>query len=174
MNLLEQFKQIRTFVFDIDGVLTDGSVIIISESEHLRTMNVRDGYAIQHAVKKGYEVVIISGGISKPAAGRLEYLGVKNVYMKVKDKADVLSQFLSSHNLKWEETLFMGDDIPDIEVMKLVGIAACPADATPEVKAISNYISPVNGGRGCARDVIEKVLKLNGDWVTVSAETAAL
>ncbi len=173
MNLLEQFKQIRTFVFDMDGVLTDGSVIIISESEHLRTMNVRDGYAIQYAVKKGYEVVIISGGISKPAAGRLEYLGVRNVYMKVKDKADVLAQFLSSHNLKWEETLFMGDDIPDVDVMKRVGLPVCPADAVPEVKAVSKYISTVNGGRGCAREVIEKVLKLNGDWAVVSSETAA-
>ena len=174
MNLIEQFKQIKTFVFDMDGVLTDGSVILLPGIEFVRTMNVKDGYAIQLAVKKGYQVVIISGAVSKPAAERLEYLGVKNVFMKVKDKEEVLAQFLLANNLKWEETLFMGDDIPDLDVMKLVGLAACPLDAVPEIKSVSKFISTFNGGKGCAREVIEKVLKLNNHWLQSSGNTAAI
>ncbi len=174
MNLIEQFKQIKTFVFDMDGVLTDGSVILLPGIEFVRTMNVKDGYAIQLAVKKGYQVVIISGAVSKPAAERLEYLGVKNIFMKVKDKEDVLAQFLLANNLKWDETLFMGDDIPDLDVMKLVGLSACPQDAVPEIKAVSKFISTFNGGKGCAREVIEKVLKLNGHWLTSSGTVATI
>lgn len=174
MNLIEQFKQIKTFVFDMDGVLTDGSVILLPGIEFVRTMNVKDGYAIQLAVKKGYQVVIISGAVSKPAAERLEYLGVRNIFMKVKDKEDVLAQFILANNLKWDETLFMGDDIPDLDVMKLVGLAACPLDAVPEIKAVSKFISTFNGGKGCAREVIEKVLKLNGHWLTSSDTVATI
>lgn len=174
MNLLEQFKQIKTFVFDLDGVLTDGSLLIFPGNEFIRRMNIKDGYAIQLAVKKGYHVVIISGSVSKPCAERFEYLGVKNVFMKVKDKEEVLAQFLLSNHLKWEETLFMGDDIPDLEVMKLVGLSVCPADAVPEIKAVSKFISTVQGGQGCVREVIEKVLKLNDQWLESSNSTAAL
>ena len=174
MNLIEQFKQIKTFVFDLDGVLTDGSLLILPGNEFIRTMNIKDGYAIQLAVKKGYQVVIISGSVSKPCAERLDYLGVKNVFMKVKDKEEVLAQFLLANNLKWEETLFMGDDIPDLEVMKVVGLAACPADAVPEIKAVSGFISTAGGGKGCAREVIEKVLKLNDHWQQSSDNTSAV
>lgn len=174
MNLLEQFKHIKTFVFDLDGVLTDGSLLIFPGNEFIRRMNIKDGYAIQLAVKKGYHVVIISGSVSKPCAERFEYLGVKNVFMKVKDKEEVLAQFLLSNHLKWEEALFMGDDIPDLEVMKLVGLAACPADAVPEIKAVSKFISTFQGGQGCVREVIEKVLKLNDHWLESSNSTAAL
>jgi 3-deoxy-D-manno-octulosonate 8-phosphate phosphatase (KDO 8-P phosphatase) len=174
MNLLDQFKQIKTFVFDLDGVLTDGSLLIFPGNEFIRRMNIKDGYAIQLAVKKGYHVVIISGSVSKPCAERFEYLGVKNVFMKVKDKEEVLAQFLLSNHLKWEETLFMGDDIPDLEVMKLVGLSACPADAVPEIKSVSKFISTVPGGQGCVREVIEKVMKLNDHWLESSTSTAAL
>ncbi|MBY0478461.1 MAG: HAD hydrolase family protein [Chitinophagaceae bacterium] len=174
MNLLEQFKQINTFVFDLDGVLTDGSLIILNGNDFLRTMNIKDGYAIQLAVKKGYHVVVISGSVSKPCAERLEYLGVKNVFMKVRDKEEVLAQYFLANNLKWENCLFMGDDMPDLEVMKMVGLAACPADAVPEIRSVSKFISGVNGGNGCAREVIEKVLKLNGHWSSASTDTAAL
>lgn len=173
MNLLERFARINTFVFDMDGVLTDGSLIIMHGNEHIRTMNIKDGYALQLAVKKGYNVAIISGSISKPCAERFEYLGIRNVFMKVKDKEEVLAQFLLANQLKWEETLFMGDDIPDLEVMKLVGLSACPADAVPEIKAVSTFISTINGGKGCAREVIEKVLKLNNDWVMDAAGVSA-
>lgn len=164
MNLLERFQQINTFVFDMDGVLTDGSLIVLPGNEYVRTMNIKDGYALQLAVRKGYNVVVISGSVSKPCAERLEYLGVRNVFMKVKDKEEVLAQFLLANHLKWEETLFMGDDIPDMEVMKLVGLAACPSDAVPEIRAVSTFISTIPGGKGCVREVIEKVLKLNDDW----------
>lgn len=174
MNLLEQFKCIKTFVFDLDGVLTDGSLLILNGNDFLRTMNIKDGYAIQLAVKKGYQVVVISGSVSKPCAERLAYLGVKNVFMKVMDKEEVLAQYLLANNLKWEDSLFMGDDIPDLEVMKMVGLAACPADAATEIKLVSKFISSVNGGKGCAREVIEKVLRLNDHWLQPSADTAAI
>lgn len=174
MNLLERFSSIKTFVFDMDGVITDGSLLILPGNEYVRTMNIKDGYALQLAVKKGYNVVVISGSVSKPCAERLEYLGVRNVFMKVKDKEEVLAQFLLSNHLKWDETLFMGDDIPDLEVMKLVGLSACPADAAPEIKAVSTFISTVNGGKGCVREVIEKVLKLNNDWAVDAAGVSSL
>lgn len=174
MNLLEQFQQVKAFVFDMDGVMTDGSLIIQSGQEFLRTMDIKDGYALQHAVKKGYHVVVISGSMSKPCAERFEYLGIRNVYMKVKDKEEVLAQFILTSNLKWNEVLFMGDDIPDLEVMKQVGLPCCPNDAVAEIKAVSKFISSKNGGKGCVREVIEKVLKLNDDWVTSATETAAV
>ena len=174
MNLLQQFQQIKTFVFDMDGVLTDGSLLILANNEFVRTMDIKDGYALQHAVKKGYHVVVISGSISKPCAERFEYLGIRNVFMKVKDKEDVLAQFVLANNLKWEEVLFMGDDLPDLNVMKHVGLPCCPADAVSEIKTVSKFISLKNGGKGCVREVIEKVLRLNDDWVAASTETASL
>lgn len=174
MNLLEQFQKVKAFVFDLDGVLTDGSLIILPGQEFVRTMDIKDGYALQHAVKKGYHVVIISGSVSKPCAERLEYLGIRNVFMKVKDKEEVLAQYILANNLTWDEVLFMGDDIPDLEVMKQVGLSCCPLDAVAEIKAVSNFISTKNGGKGCVREVIEKVLKLNNDWVVSSTDTAAV
>ena len=174
MNLLEQFQKVKAFVFDLDGVLTDGSLIILPGQEFVRTMDIKDGYALQHAVKKGYHVVIISGSVSKPCAERLEYLGIRNVFMKVKDKEEVLAQYILANNLTWDEVLFMGDDIPDLEVMKQVGLSCCPLDAVAEIKAVSKFISTKNGGKGCVREVIEKVLKLNNDWVVSSTDTAAV
>jgi 3-deoxy-D-manno-octulosonate 8-phosphate phosphatase (KDO 8-P phosphatase) len=174
MNLLEQFQKIKAFVFDMDGVLTDGSLIIMPGQEFLRTMDIKDGYALQLAVKKGYHVVVISGSISKPCAERFEYLGIRNVYMKVKDKEEVLAQFILANSLNWDEVLFMGDDIPDLEVMKQVGLPCCPNDAVQEIKAVSKFISTKTGGKGCVREVIEKVLKLNDDWVVSATETAAI
>ncbi|MBX9783870.1 MAG: HAD hydrolase family protein [Chitinophagaceae bacterium] len=174
MNLPEQFQQIKTLVFDMDGVLTDGSLLIMPGHKFIRTMDIKDGYALQHAVKKGYHVVVISGSMSKACAERLEYLGIRNVFMKVKDKEEALAQFILSNNLKWSEVLFMGDDIPDLEVMKMTGLPCCPADAVSEIKAVSKFISTKKGGKGCVREVIEKVLKLNDDWVNVSTDIAAI
>lgn len=174
MNLLEQFQNIKAFVFDLDGVLTDGSLLILPGQEFVRTMDIKDGYALQHAVKKGYHVVVISGSSSKACAERLEYLGICNVYMKVKDKEEVLAQYLLAHNLHWEQVLFMGDDIPDLEVMKQVGLPCCPNDAVNEIKTVSKFISTKSGGKGCVREVIEKVLRLNNDWVLSSTDTAAV
>jgi 3-deoxy-D-manno-octulosonate 8-phosphate phosphatase (KDO 8-P phosphatase) len=164
MKLLEQFKSISTFVFDVDGVLTDGSLTVLPGGLMARKMNVKDGYALQLAVKRGYNVIIISGGKSEEVAERLYKLGVKEVYMQVIDKVSVLNNYLLTNNIQWNEALYMGDDIPDLNVMKKVGLSCCPADAVSEIKEISNYISPINGGFGCARDIIEKVLKLRGHW----------
>ncbi|MDQ6815750.1 MAG: HAD hydrolase family protein [Bacteroidota bacterium] len=164
MNLLEKFKSVTTFVFDVDGVLTDGTLTILPGGVMARKMNAKDGYALQLAVKKGYHVVIISGGVSEEVADRLHKLGVSQVFMKTIDKAGTLNAYLQENKLSWREVLFMGDDIPDLVVMKKVGIACCPADAVQEIKEVSGYISYLNGGFGCGRDVIEKVLKLRSDW----------
>lgn len=174
MNLLQQFQQVKVFVFDMDGVLTDGSLLILANNEFVRTMDIKDGYALQHAVKNGYHVVVISGSVSKPCAERFEYLGIRNVFMKVKDKEDILAQFVLANNLKWEEVLYMGDDLPDLNVMKQVGLPCCPADAVSEIKAASKFISTKYGGKGCVREVIEKVLRLNNHWIVASTETAAV
>jgi 3-deoxy-D-manno-octulosonate 8-phosphate phosphatase (KDO 8-P phosphatase) len=164
MNLLDRFKMIKTFVFDVDGVLTDGTLLVLDDGQMVRKMNIKDGYALQLALKRGYRIVIISGGTSEAVRERLNRLGVQDVYLKVHNKLEVLTQFITQHELKWEEVLFMGDDIPDYMVMKLVGLPCAPADAAPEIKQISVYTSALNGGFGCAREVIEKVLKLNDDW----------
>lgn len=164
MNLLDRFKTVTTFVFDVDGVLTDGTLLILPNGVMARRMHVKDGYAMQLAVKKGYNVVIISGGASDEVAERLYKLGVTEVFMRVKDKISVLEDYVEKNQLSWENVLFMGDDIPDLIAMKKVGIACCPADAVQEIKEISAYISSINGGYGCGRDVIEKVLKLRGHW----------
>jgi 3-deoxy-D-manno-octulosonate 8-phosphate phosphatase (KDO 8-P phosphatase) len=164
MNLLDRFKSVTTFVFDVDGVLTDGTLIVLPAGVMARKMNVKDGYALQLAVKRGYNVIIISGGASDEVAERLHKLGVAEVFMRVTDKATVLKEYLEKKHLSWKEVLFMGDDIPDLEVMRKVGVACCPADAVQEIKEISTYISSINGGFGCGREVIEKVLKLRGNW----------
>lgn len=164
MNVLEKFKAIKTFVFDVDGVLTDGTLLVLNDGQHARMMNIKDGYALQLAIKKGYRVVVISGGTSEAVKDRLDKLCVKDCFLKVDDKKEKLLTYVTEHQLSWDEVLFMGDDIPDHTSMQLVGLPCCPADAVPEIKQVSHYISPVAGGKGCARDVIEKVLKLNGHW----------
>ena len=164
MNILQLFKNIKTFVFDVDGVLTDGSLLILNDGQMARTMNIKDGYALQLAIKKGYRVVVISGGTDDAVKERLNKLGVTDVFLKVDKKKEKLVEYAAEHQLNWDEILFMGDDIPDYIPMQMTGLPCCPTDAVPEIKQISKYISPVGGGKGCGRDVIEKVLKLNGHW----------
>ncbi len=164
MNVLEYFTTVTTFIFDLDGVLTDGTVLVLNEGLQARQMHVKDGLALQMALKNGYNVVIVSGGYSEPVIGRLNKLGVQEVYLNIKDKPDFIKNYLEQNNIGWNEVLFMGDDLPDVEVLKTVGMPCCPADAVMEVKKICKYISPINGGYGCVRDVIEKVLKLNDHW----------
>lgn len=164
MNVLEYFQHINTFVFDVDGVLTDGSVLLLENGLQARKMNVKDGLALQMALKNGYKVVIISGGASEPVIHRLQYLGLTEINLGLKDKLKFLEGYVEYNNLNWKRILYMGDDLPDIPVLQNVGLPCCPADAAIEVKKISKYISPVNGGFGCVRDVIEKVLKLNDHW----------
>lgn len=169
MHILSRLKLIKTFVFDMDGVLTDGSLIITKDNQWLRRMNVRDGYALQLAVKSGFNIIVISGSDSPQVADRLQKLGVVNVFMNIKEKEKFLREFILKNELSLNETLFMGDDIPDYSCMKIVGIGACPADAAFEIKEIAAYISPLRGGYGCVRDVLEKVMKLNNKWTLQSS-----
>jgi 3-deoxy-D-manno-octulosonate 8-phosphate phosphatase (KDO 8-P phosphatase) len=170
-NYKERLKHITAFVFDYDGTLTDGTVILLDEGEPLRTANVRDGYAIQLAVKKGFHVAIISGGRSKSMNNRFRMLNVQHVFLGVEHKLDTLKKFIEDNSLKPENVLYLGDDIPDYPAMKYCGVAACPADAAEEIKTVSHYISHCKGGEGCARDVIEQVLKVQGKWMVGEAFT---
>ena len=164
MNVLELFKKITTFIFDVDGVLTDGTVLVLDGGLQARRMNIKDGFALQMALKNGYRVKIISGGNSPEVADRLEKLGLKDISMSVMDKKSFLLDYMKANKLKKEEVLCMGDDLPDLPAMSVVGLPCCPADAALEVREFVQYISPLNGGFACVRDVIEKVLKLNDHW----------
>lgn len=166
MNILKNFKNISTFVFDMDGVLTDGSLLILNDTEWLRKMDIKDGYAMHVAANNGYRMIVISGSTSEAAKYRLDHLGVKDIFMGVANKKELLQKYIAEHSLTAEEILYMGDDIPDYGCMDIVGLSCCPADAVNEIKQIVKYISPFNGGHGCVRDVIEKVLKLHGKWKT--------
>ncbi len=164
MNVLEYFKNITTFVFDVDGVLTDGRVLILEAGLQARQMHVKDGLALQMALKNGYNVVIISGAYSEPVLQRMQYLGITEIFLATKNKKEFLDNYLTQKEITWQQVLFMGDDLPDVAVLQKAGLSCCPADAVAEVKKISKYISSINGGYGCVRDVIEKVLKLNDHW----------
>lgn len=164
MNILELFRPIRTFVFDVDGVLTNGSLMLTEDGHMLRSMSIKDGYALQLAIKKGYGVWIISGGKSEAVRSRLQRLGVKEVHIGIESKKELLEEIALTNSAAYAGVLYMGDDIPDYAAMKICGLPCCPADAVPEIMGVAKYISPFKGGEGCVRDVIEKVLKLNGDW----------
>jgi len=164
MSLLNQFKQVKCFAFDVDGVLTDGTVWLPDDGQMIRSMNTKDGYALQLAVKKGYAVIVISGGGAEGAKKRLNKLGITEVHFQAGNKKQVLNAFLLAKNIAPKDVLFMGDDIPDYPAMQEVGLPCCPSDAVPEIKSISKYIAAMPGGKGCVREVIEKVLKLNGQW----------
>jgi 3-deoxy-D-manno-octulosonate 8-phosphate phosphatase (KDO 8-P phosphatase) len=162
--MLAKLSQITAFVFDVDGVLTDGTVLVTESGEQLRRFSIKDGYALQLAVKRGFKIAIITGGRSQSIVSRLTSLGISDVFLGVEHKTEKFEEFLLAYDLSADQILYMGDDVPDYPVMKLVGLATCPADAAEEIKAISAYISPVKGGQGCVRDVIEKVLKVQGLW----------
>ena len=161
---LEKLKSVKAFIFDVDGVLTDGIVHVTEAGEQLRQFNIKDGYALQLAVKRGYKIAIITGGKSAGVMLRLKGLGITDVFMQVDSKVEVYKQFLLDNQLTSADILYMGDDIPDSLVMKLVGLPVCPQDAAEEIKSISTYISPFSGGKGCVRDIIEKVLKIQNKW----------
>ena len=164
MNVLELFLPIRTFIFDVDGVLTDGNLLLTEEGHLLRSMNIKDAFALQMALRKGYQVWIITGGTSVAIRDKFLGLGIQQVHTSVTDKKDVLLRIAEDTQTLFDQMLFMGDDIPDYSSMKLCGLPCCPSDAAHEIKQIARYISPLSSGKGCVRDVIEKVLKLNGDW----------
>ncbi|MET0634911.1 MAG: HAD hydrolase family protein [Chitinophagaceae bacterium] len=167
------FKPITTFVFDMDGVLTDGKVLVLENGLQARIMSIRDGYAIQLAVKKGYHVSIVSGADSAPVTDRLQKLGVTEIYMAVRDKGSFIRDYCRDRSIPREQLLFMGDDMPDLPVAGMAGLFCCPADAIEEIRAVAGYISPVAGGNGCVRDVIEQVLKLNGHWTGDTSITSS-
>lgn len=166
---LEKLKSITTFIFDVDGVLTDGSIFVTEGGDQCRTFNTKDGYALQLAVKCGYKVCVITGGKSTGVRKRLNSLGVEDVYLGAHVKVDIYDNYVAEHHIDAENVLYMGDDIPDIDILKKVGLATCPTDSAEEVRAIAHYISPALGGRGCVRDVIEKVLKIQGKWMSENA-----
>ena len=163
-NYKEMLKDISTFVFDVDGVFTDSSVLITTSGELLRKMSVRDGFAVKTAASKGYRICIISGGSNEGVRKRLEGLGVTDIYLGAGQKEDVLKKYMADSKVTKREVLYMGDDIPDIPAMYLAGMVTCPQNAVPEVKALSDYISHLNGGEGCVRDIIQQVLKVHGNW----------
>lgn len=164
MNYKSKLKDITTFIFDFDGIFTDGIVLLSPPMDFLRTMNVRDSYAVQYCIKKGYRVAIITGGNSEMVRERMAYLGVTDVFLRSSDKLKVFEQYAADNNIDPATVLYMGDDIPDYFVMEKVGLPCCPNDAVEEIKSVSLYISPIPGGRGCVRDVIEQVLKVQGVW----------
>ena len=158
-------QKIRAIIFDLDGVLSKSTISLGVDGTPLRTVNIKDGYAIQLAIKMGLNVAILSGCTIDAVRKRYEGLGMKDIYLGAAVKIKIYEEFLAKHQLKEEEVMFMGDDIPDLEIMRRVGCPVCPKDACSEVKAISGYVSDFEGGCGCGRDVIEQTLKAQGKWL---------
>lgn len=165
-SIPHDLTQIKAFVLDMDGVISATVSPIDASGMPMRTVNVKDGYAMQYAVKQGYTLAIISGGESEAMRLRFKQLGVQYVYMRIKDKASQLRELEHLTGIPASQMAYIGDDIPDIDVMRLVGLPCCPADAAPEVKAVAKYISLCDGGYGVVRDLIEQTLKANDQWGT--------
>jgi 3-deoxy-D-manno-octulosonate 8-phosphate phosphatase (KDO 8-P phosphatase) len=162
----EILNHITTFILDVDGVLTDGTVHVAPNGEMLREMHIRDGFAMKAAIESGYHVCIISGGSNEGVRIRLQNLGITDIHLGTPNKVETFNEYIELYDIKAENVAYMGDDIPDFHVMKLVGLPSCPQDASPEIKAISKYISHKNGGKGAVRDLIEQVMKVQGKWHT--------
>ncbi len=166
MNYKSKLHDIKAFVFDFDGVMTDGSVWTFGDRETVRAGNIKDGFALQYAKKKGYITAVLSGATSLSINNRMEALGTSpdDIMTGCANKIEAYKQFLQRHNLTESQVLFMGDDLPDYEIMQHAGVSTCPADAAEEIKQIADYISIYAGGHGCVRDVIEQTLRLHGNW----------
>ena len=164
-NFKEGLQKIKAFAFDVDGVLSSPEVYLHPTGDLMRSMNTKDGYALQYAVKRGYPIAIITGGNTESVALRFRGLGITDIYLASSYKTEDFNDFIFKYDLSPEQVLYMGDDLPDYEVMKKVGVPCCPADAVEEIKSVSHYISPYGGGKGCVRDVIEQVLRLHGRWM---------
>lgn len=160
----EKMNRITTIILDVDGVLTDGSVALIPPDNMVRTMHTKDGFALQYAIKKGYRIGIITGGTSEMVRTRLQYLGIEDVFLRSSNKMEVYEKYQEKEGFKDEEVLYMGDDLPDYHVLERVGVSTCPKDAVEEIRGIVDYVSPVEGGKGCVRDIIEQTLKVQGNW----------
>lgn len=162
--VLEKFEQIKVLFLDVDGVLTDGRVMVTEQGEQLRAFSIKDGYAMQLAIKVGLEIIVISGGKSQGVKHRLSGLGLTDIYLGVSDKFQLMKDLLQERSLQPEQVAFMGDDIPDLQCMQYVGLALCPQDAVEDIKRVAAYVSPMPGGGGCVRDVVEKILRLQELW----------
>ncbi|MDR0543920.1 MAG: HAD hydrolase family protein [Odoribacteraceae bacterium] len=169
----DDLKRISVFIFDMDGVFSRQEMNVTPRGELTRTACARDGYAVMYCIRKGYTVCVISGGSAPGARERFERLGVEDIYMDVENKLVALDDFIRRRGVNLENVMYMGDDIPDYNAMKRVGIPVCPADACEEIKEISRYISDMPGGSGCVRDVIAQVLKARGDWMDVNCHVKA-
>jgi 3-deoxy-D-manno-octulosonate 8-phosphate phosphatase (KDO 8-P phosphatase) len=167
----EQLQAIKAFIFDVDGVMTDGQVLATEQGDFLRSFNIKDGYALQHAIKMQYPIAIISGGQSLGIERRFQQLGLKDIFTGQQHKQAAFDLFKNKHGLHASEIAYMGDDLPDYELLKQVGLSACPNDAAKDIKSICQYISPINGGKGCVRDLIEMTLKLHGKWWSEHSHT---
>lgn len=165
-NYKELLKKITTFILDVDGVLTNGKILVTSKGKMLREMNTKDGFIIKYALDEGFKIFIISGGTNKGVRERLKDLGIEEIFLGKDSKNSTYEMLIKKHNLNENEILYMGDDVPDIPVMKKVGVPCCPNDAVPDVKQISIYISKKNGGQGCVRDIIEQTLRVQNKWLT--------
>ena len=163
-DLQEKIQKINTFIFDFDGVLSDGKIYVQHDGEQVRATNVKDGYALEYALRRGYNVAVISGGYAESMRLRYKDFPGMEMYLKVRDKIVMFHEYVEKHHIQPENVLIMGDDIPDYKMMLLAGIKSCPADAAEEIKQIADYVSPKNGGNGAVRDVIEQVLKSHGKW----------
>lgn len=164
-NFKEDLRKVQAFAFDVDGVLSNQTIPLHPSGEPMRTINIKDGYALQLAVKKNYPIAIITGGDSEAVRKRFKGLGITDIYLSSFDKKVDFKDFMSKNNLDPSNILYMGDDLPDYEIMKMVGFPTCPADAVTEIKQISRYISYLDGGSGCVRDIIEQVLRLHNKWM---------
>ena len=164
MSYKFKLKNIKAFVFDVDGVFTDGSIHLLPGGQMARVMNVLDGYAVVKAIKNNFPIGVITGGNDDMVKHRMHYLGIQDYYPKSHDKLKDFEDFRAKYHLQLEEILVMGDDLPDMVMMKNVGLATCPSNAVPEVKAVAEYISPIEGGKGAVRDVIEQVMKIQNKW----------
>lgn len=168
MNYKAKLKDITTFIFDVDGVLTDGKVYLLKE-EVVRALNSKDGYALQYASKNNYDIFIITGGYSEDLKKRLIDLGIKDVFLRSSKKIDVYNGIKVKYSIEDKQVLYMGDDIPDIPVLKIAGVSCCPQDAAIDVKEIVDYHSPLDGGKGCVREIIEQTLRVQGTWLNDKA-----
>jgi 3-deoxy-D-manno-octulosonate 8-phosphate phosphatase (KDO 8-P phosphatase) len=164
--MINKMKHIKAFAFDCDGVMTDGTTQVTETGEAYRTFNIKDGFAVQHAIKQGYPIAIISGGNSKGIEHRFKALGVKDIYLAQAHKTEAFENFKKKYNLTNEEIAYMGDDMPDLPLLSICGLPCCPADAVSDIKHKSLFISSFLGGKGCAREILEKVLKLQEKWYT--------
>jgi 3-deoxy-D-manno-octulosonate 8-phosphate phosphatase (KDO 8-P phosphatase) len=169
MNFKEKLKKVKAFAFDVDGVFTDGQVYLLPGSEFVRAVNIKDGYAVQHCIKMGFPIAIISGGASEEVRKRFVNLGVTDIYLKSNNKWNDYEDFRQKYGLEHADILYMGDDVPDYKVMQQVGVPVCPSDAAVEIREISDYVSDKSGGQGCVRDVIEQVLRLHNKWLNEEA-----